>query len=180
VLYEISLLLFYAATEQLALDTYTLQTPLEETKGQRLSIDKPIIIPILRAGLGMLEAFLTLIPTARVAHIGLKRDEQTLQSHCYYFKIPTIIPANAPIFICDPMLATGGTATKAIDLLKQHNLTQPITLVTIVCAPEGLATLQADHPEVVIYTASLDRQLNQKAYILPGLGDAGDRLNGTC
>jgi uracil phosphoribosyltransferase len=177
VMYELSLLLFASATQELALQDQIIQTPLEETTGKILANLHPMVVPILRAGLGMLDAFLTLIPTAQIGYIGIKRDEETLKSHCYYIKLPEINTVG-PIFVCDPMVATGGTAVQAVSLLRER-YTLPIIFICIVAAPEGLTNLRTTHPDIKIYTAALDRQLNDKAYILPGLGDAGDRLHGT-
>ena len=177
-IYEITLLLVYEATRDLALTTTTIETPLESFTAPCLpEMNKPVIVPILRAGLGMVDAFLTLIPEARVGHIGLFRDEHTLQHHQYYFKIPKD-SANSRIFVCDPMLATGGSVSAAIHQLKECQVFD-IVFVCIVAAPEGVQYLTTEHPELPIYTASLDRQLNDHGYILPGLGDAGDRLFGT-
>ena len=177
-IYEITLLLAYEATRDLVLTTTTVETPLESCVAPCLpGINKPVIVPILRAGLGMVDAFLTLLPEARVGHIGLFRDEHTLQPRQYYFKIPKD-SANSRIFVCDPMLATGGSVSAAIHQLKKHQVFD-IVFVCIVAAPEGMQYLTTEHPELPIYTASLDRQLNDHGYILPGLGDAGDRLFGT-
>lgn len=177
-IYEITLLLAYEATRDLALTTATIETPLESLVAPCLPrTNKPVIVPILRAGLGMVDAFLTLIPEARVGHIGLYRDDDTLEPHQYYFKIPKD-SAKCRVFVCDPMLATGGSVSAAIHQLKQQQVVD-IVFVCIVAAPEGLQYLTSEHPELPIYTAGLDRQLNDDGYILPGLGDAGDRLFGT-
>ena len=176
--HEITLLLTYEATRHLSLVTTTIETPLETTESPCLSHkNKPVIIPILRAGLGMVDAFLTLLPEARVGHIGMFRDEETLKPHHYYFKIPKD-SSQSHVFICDPMLATAGSIVAAIHQLKQQGIHQ-IVFICLVAAPEGVAYLTKEHPDVPVYAASLDRKLNQKGYILPGLGDAGDRLFGT-
>ncbi|MFI5205555.1 MAG: uracil phosphoribosyltransferase, partial [Candidatus Paceibacterales bacterium] len=138
---------------------------------------KPVILPILRAGIGMVDGFLTLMPSARVGHIGLYRNEETLKPELYYFKIPKN-SEDRQFFICDPMLATGGSANEAINQLKACNI-HKIIFVCLVAAPEGIKNLLAKHPDVPIFAASLDRELNNRGYILPGLGDAGDRLFGT-
>lgn len=174
---EITLLLAYEATQKLPLGNKTISTPLETFKAPVLTGKKPVILPILRAGIGMVDGFLSLIPSARVGHIGLYRDEKTLQPHFYYFKIPKQ-SQNRQFFICDPMLATGGSSVEAINHLKAEGI-KKITFVCVVAAPEGVKHLAKAHPDIPIYTASLDRELNQHGYILPGLGDAGDRLFGT-
>ncbi len=173
---ELSVLLAYEATRHLRLTDQEVTTPLETTMGKRLA-SRTVILPILRAGLGMVDAFLSLLPNARVGHIGLNRDEETLQPHEYYYKLPERIE-KSHIFLVDPMLGTGGTASAALAMLKKRNLTR-VTFVCIVASPEGVAHVQEAHPDIPIYTASLDRQLNDVGYILPGLGDAGDRIFGT-
>lgn len=174
---EITLLIAYEATQDLSLNEVSITTPLETMLTPMLTDRYPVIVPILRAGLGMTESFLQLIPEARVGHIGLYRDEESLQPKQYYFKIPQK-SENSAYFVCDPMLATGGSTAKAISLLKERGIHR-ITLVCLVAAPEGVNVVASAHPDVKIYTASLDRQLNEHGYILPGLGDAGDRLFGT-
>lgn len=174
--YELSLILFFEATKDLTCKTIDVETPLEMCKAKTL-VETPTLIPILRAGLGMVDAFLALIPTAKIGHIGMMRNSETHLPESYYFNIPEN-SYKSPTFVCDPMLATGGTVVKAIDELKQRKFTN-ISLVTILAAPEGVEQMQKHHPDVTIYTASLERQLNEKSYILPGLGDAGDRLYGT-
>lgn len=174
---EITKLLVYEATKDLPLTTRRIQTPLETIDAPILQGKKPVVLPILRAGLGMVDGVLSLIPSARVGHIGLYRNEETLQPELYYFKIPKN-SEDRHFFICDPMLATGGSICKAIDLLKERGV-KHISLLCIVAAPEGAKKLTETHPDVKIFTAHLDRQLNEKGYILPGLGDAGDRLFGT-
>lgn len=174
---EITLFIGYEATKHLPLTTKTIKTPLEAFEGPCLTGKKPVILPILRAGIGMVDSLLKLMPSARVGHIGLYRNESTLEPVLYYFKIP----ANSKdrhFFICDPMLATGGSAIEAIYQLKKRGIST-ITFVCIVAAPEGVENLQKHHPDVVIYAANLDRALNEQGYILPGLGDAGNRMFGT-
>lgn len=174
---EISLLLVYEATKDLPMTTQIIQTPLEEFEAPMLSGKKPVILPIIRSGIGMVDAFLTLMPSARVGHIGLYRDEKTLRPHLYYYKIPTH-SKDRQFYICDPMLATGGSGAAAIDKLKESGVRR-IIFVSILAAPEGVGKIHNNHPEVPIFAASLDRKLNKKGYILPGLGDAGDRMFGT-
>ncbi len=175
--HEITIFLVYEATKDLPLTTHTIKTPLESFSAPVLAGKKPVILPILRAGIGMVDGFLTLMPSARVGHIGLFRNEETLLPECYYFKIPKQSEGRQ-FFICDPMLATGGSAIETINRLKALNI-KKIIFVCLVAAPEGIKKLLETHPDVPIFAASLDRQLNQKGYILPGLGDAGDRMFGT-
>lgn len=174
---EITLLIAYEATQDLTLKEVSIETPLELLSTPRLKDKYPVIVPILRAGLGMTESFLQLIPEARVGHIGLYRDEKALEPKQYYFKIPQNSEDSA-YFICDPMLATGGSTARAIQLLKDRGIHR-LTLVCLVTSPEGINVVASMHPDVKIYAAALDRQLNEHGYILPGLGDAGDRLFGT-
>lgn len=174
---EIAMLMAYEVTADLGLEEYELETPLEQTTGYRVAGHRLTLVPILRAGLGMVEGVLRLIPTMRVGHIGLQREHDTLEPVDYYFKIPPN-PADRNFIVTDPMLATGGSASAAVGFLKESGATH-IRLMCIVAAPEGVARLGKDHPEVTIYTAALDRELNEHGYILPGLGDAGDRLFGT-
>jgi uracil phosphoribosyltransferase len=174
---EIAMLMAYEATASLSLEPITVQTPLEEMKGWQVSGKKLTLVPILRAGLGMVEGILRLVPSARVGHIGLYRDHDTLEPVDYYFKVPGDA-AERDFFLLDPMLATGGSAISAIDSLKRTGATR-IRFLCLVAAPEGVERLQKAHPDVHIYCAALDRELNTHGYILPGLGDAGDRLFGT-
>jgi uracil phosphoribosyltransferase len=176
---ELSWLLGYEALADARLRPITVRTPMEEMQGAELG-DRIGLVPILRAGLGMVDAMLELMPTAEVWHLGLFRDERTLRPVEYYNKLPD----SASVDVClilDPMLATGGSATAAIEVLKRWGAVQPvrIKLVNLIAAPEGVAAVAAAHPDVEIHTAALDRQLNEKGYILPGLGDAGDRQFGT-
>jgi uracil phosphoribosyltransferase len=174
---EITTLLVYEVTKDLRVTATIVQTPLETCEVPILAGKKPVILAILRAGIGMVDGFLTLMPSARVAHIGLYRDEKTFKPHLYYFKIPSH-SKDRQFYICDPMLATGGSAVAAIDKLKEAGVKR-ITFVCILASPEGVARVSKAHPDVPIFTVSLDRKLNKKAYILPGLGDAGDRMFGT-
>jgi uracil phosphoribosyltransferase len=174
---EISMLLAYEVTKDFPLVLTKIKTPLEMCETFVLEGKKPVILPILRAGIGMVDGFLKLMPSARVGHIGLFRDEKTLNPNLYYIKIPQN-SEDRHFIICDPMLATGGSATMTVNELKKRGISK-ITFVCLVAAPEGIARFQAAHPDVSIYTASIDKQLNEDGYILPGLGDAGDRLFGT-
>lgn len=174
---ELGMLLVYEVTKNLPLESQTIETPLETGEFPVLKGKKPVILAIMRAGIGMVDGFLTLMPSARVAHIGIYRDEKTFKPHLYYFKIPSH-SKDRHFFICDPMLATGGSAIVAIDKLKEAGV-KKITFVSIIAAPEGVKKVSEAHPDVPIYCAHLDRKLNKKAYILPGLGDAGDRMFGT-
>ncbi len=174
---EITLLLAYEVTRELPLEPIEVDTPLEPTMGKHISGKKLAVVPILRAGLGMVEAVLRLVPSARVGHIGLFRDEKTLQPVEYYCKIPAE-PEGRMFIVLDPMLATGGSAAAAVTLLKERGARE-IRFVCLVAAPEGVRTLSGAHPDVAIWTAALDRELDGRGYILPGLGDAGDRLFGT-
>ena len=175
--HELTMLLVYEATQSLKLTTRSVQTPIETFDAKVLVDDAPVILPILRAGIGMVDAFLSLMPTAKVGHIGLYRDEKTFIPHRYYFKIPKD-STDKQFFVCDPMLATGGTATDTMSMLKDEGITRLI-FICLVAAPEGVAKLTEAHPDLPIYTASLDRELNDHKYICPGLGDAGDRTFGT-
>ena len=174
---EISLLMGYEITQDLPLEPIEIETPLQKMQGQQISGKKVAIVPILRAGLGMLDGLLRLIPVAKIGHIGLYRDENNQQPVFYYCKLPADI-AQGFVILVDPMLATGGSACDAIAKLKSYGCSQ-IRMMCLVAAPEGIARLQKEHPEVDIYTAALDQALNPQAYILPGLGDAGDRIFGT-
>jgi uracil phosphoribosyltransferase len=176
VLKRLASLMVYEVTYDLQVGSNSLETPLEKTTGFFLS-DEVILVPILRAGLGMLEAYLSFIPNAKVGHIGLYRDESTLKPVDYYAKLPPNLSRSVVILI-DPMLATGGSACAAVSYLKSREA-RNIRLNCIVAAPEGVRLLNKEHPEVKIYAAVLDRELNANGYILPGLGDAGDRIFGT-
>ena len=174
---EISGLMCYEATRNLPTKEVEVQTPVAVAKCRRLAGKKLAIIPILRAGLGMVDAMVDLIPSAKIGHIGLYRDPETHMPVEYYCKLPEDI-GNRHVFVVDPMLATGGSAVAAINFLKQHGC-QQITMMNIIGAPEGVKAVQEAHPDVDIYMAALDEKLNDHAYIVPGLGDAGDRIFGT-
>ena len=174
---EIATLIAYEATSELALEEAPVETPLEQMTGKRVSGKKLTLVPILRAGLGMVEGVARLVPAARVGHIGLYRDHDTLEPVDYYFKVPGDA-AERDFFLLDPMLATGGSATAAVTSLKRAGATR-IRFLCLVAAPEGIHRLAETHPDVIVYCAALDRELNEHGYILPGLGDAGDRLFGT-
>jgi len=174
---EIAQLLAYEVTADLATRPRTVETPLETMEGARVDGANIVVVPVLRAGLGMVEGVLALIPTARVGHIGLQRDHDTLEPADYYFKVPPGVE-NSLHIVTDPMLATGGSASAAVAFLKARGA-KSIRLMVIVAAPEGVRRMYEDHPDVPVYAAALDRELNEKGYILPGLGDAGDRLFGT-
>lgn len=174
---EIAMLMAYEATSDLAVEPVPVDTPLESTSGWAVSGKKLVLVPILRAGLGMVEGILRLIPSARVGHIGLYRDHDTLEPVDYYFKVPGDAEAR-DFLLLDPMLATGGSAAAAVSSLKRAGA-QRIRLLCLVAAPEGVRRLAESHPDVHVLAAALDRELNESGYILPGLGDAGDRLFGT-
>lgn len=174
---EIAMLMAYEATNDLALEPLDVETPLEKTTGVRVAGKKLALVPILRAGLGMVDGIIDLIPNARVGHIGLYRDHATLEPVHYYFKIPGD-EEDRLFLVLDPMLATGGSAVQAMTTLKQVGARR-IRFLCLVAAPEGVRRMLDAHPDVPIYTAALDRELNSQGYILPGLGDAGDRLFGT-
>ena len=173
---RISLLVVAEATRGLAVSEASVETPIEVTRAARLAV--PIVaVPILRAGLGMLDAFLDLVPDARVGYLGLERNEETAVARRYYGKLPAELDG-AAVFLLDPMLATGGSAVMAAEGLRGRNA-RSVCMVSIVAAPEGVAHLEARAPEVGVYAAALDRMLNDRKYIVPGLGDFGDRLYGT-
>lgn len=174
---EIAMLMVFEATRELETEEVEITTPLERTQGWRIRGKKLVVVPILRAGLGMVEGVLSLIPGARVGHVGLYRDESTLEPVEYYFKVPPDA-AGRDFLVLDPMLATGGSASAAVTGLKQRGA-ESIRFLCIVAAPEGVAKMQRDHPDVPVLAAALDRQLSDEGFILPGLGDAGDRLFGT-
>ena len=172
---RLSLIVTIDATRDLPTIDRTVQTPLEATVGQALSGDI-VVVPVLRAGLVMAEAVLDLIPDARMGHVGLQRNEETAIASRYYLKLPPM-SATTTVLVVDPMLATGGSACMALDLVHGAGASR-VRLLSIVAAPEGVATIEAAYPDVPIYTAAVDRQLNEQKYILPGLGDFGDRLYG--
>jgi uracil phosphoribosyltransferase len=173
---ELTSLMVYEITRSYPVREVTVRTPLEETRGNVLDVPV-VLVPILRAGTGMLGGVLNLIPTAKVGHIGLYRDPASLKPVEYYAKLPPQLP-QAQIILVDPMLATGGSAIVAVDILKREGGSN-IQFLCLVAAPEGVEAFSRAHPDVPIYTAALDRQLNDHGYILPGLGDAGDRIFGT-
>ena len=174
---EISMLMAYEVTRDLKTDEVEIETPLQKTKVKRLSGKKLGVVPILRAGLGMVEGMLNILPAAKVGHIGLYRDPETLKPVEYYCKLPSDV-GERDFIVTDPMLATGGSAAAAITLLKEKGA-KHIKLMCLVAAPEGVEAVNKEHPDVPIYVAALDEKLNDHGYILPGLGDAGDRIFGT-
>ena len=174
---EIAMLMGYEVSRDLPLEEVEIQTPITKTVQKQLSGKKLAIVPILRAGIGMVDGFLSLVPAAKVGHIGMYRDEETLEPVEYLVKLPEDIDQRQ-IFVVDPRLATGGSAILAVDSLKKRGAAN-IKFVCLVAAPEGVKKLQDAHPDIDIYTASLDEKLNENGYIVPGLGDAGDRLFGT-
>ena len=174
---ENAMLMSYEATRNLPLEEIEIETPIAKTTVKQIEGRHLGIVPILRAGLGMADALLTLVPTAKVGHIGLYRDPQSLKPVEYYCKLPSDV-SERDMFVLDPMLATGGSAIAAIDFLKQKGVTK-LHFLCIIAAPEGVRELREAHPDVAIYIGALDEKLNDHAYIVPGLGDAGDRLFGT-
>jgi uracil phosphoribosyltransferase len=174
---ELSPLMLYEATRDLPMETRRITTPLEEMDAPVLAGKKLCFVPVLRAGLGMLDGMLDLVPAARVGHVGLYRDPATLEAVEYYLKVPADIGERLAI-VLDPMLATGHSASAALTRLKEHGA-RAIRFICLLAAPRGIEVLAAEHPDVQVYTASIDRALNDHAYIMPGLGDAGDRLFGT-
>ncbi|MCL5291677.1 MAG: uracil phosphoribosyltransferase [Actinobacteria bacterium] len=174
---EATIILVTEATRNLRAEEVRVETPLAETTGVKLSGKKATAVPILRAGLAMVEGFLQLLPNAKIGHVGLYRDPVTHKPVEYYFKVPACLPER-DVFILDPMLATGGSAVQAINFIKQAGA-RSITLICLIAAPEGMAEVEKAHPEVAVYTAAVDEHLDERAFIVPGLGDAGDRLYGT-
>ena len=174
---EIAMLMCYEATRDLELDEVEIETPICKTKVKALKGKKMAVIPILRAGLGMVDGILAMIPTAKVGHIGLQRNEETHEPEEYYCKLPEDIEERE-VFVVDPMLATGGSSSAAIKMLKEKGC-KKIYFLCIIAAPEGLERISKDHPDIDIYVGALDEKLNENKYIVPGLGDAGDRIFGT-
>ena len=174
---EIAMLLCYEATRDLPLKEIEIETPVAITKSKVISGKKLAIVPILRAGIGMVDGILNLVPAAKVGHIGLYRDPETTLPVEYYCKLPEDI-SNRMVYVVDPMLATGGSAVAAIDFLKQHGC-RNIIMMNIIGCPEGIKAVQEAHPDVEMFLAAVDEKLNEHAYIVPGLGDAGDRIFGT-
>ncbi|MDY6315336.1 MAG: uracil phosphoribosyltransferase [Clostridia bacterium] len=174
--YEISLLMGYEATKDLELSDYEVETPITKTTGKYME-KQVALVPILRAGLGMVDAMMSIIPAAKVGHVGLYRDPETLEPVEYYCKLPTDIEKRQ-VLVLDPMLATGGSSSAAIQFIKNRGANK-IKLVCLIGAPEGIEKVMKDHPDVDIYVAAVDEKLNEHGYIVPGLGDAGDRLFGT-
>lgn len=174
---EIAMLMAFEATSNLPLRSVEVTTPVGIARGGTIEGQEPVVVPILRAGLAMQEGILRLMPTARVGHIGIYRDPATLEPHTYYAKLPPDI-ATRQVLVVDPMLATGGSAVESIGLLKGRGA-RSIRLMVLVAAPEGIRRVQDAHPDVPVYAAAVDERLNDHGYIIPGLGDAGDRLYGT-
>jgi len=174
--YQISLLLAIEASGSIETEEKVVDTPLEAVVGRVLTHQSMVVVPILRAGLGMVQPFTDIFPDVTVGYIGLERDHQTAKPRSYYCKLPPL--AGRHIFVVDPMLATGGSAARALTVVKEHGAVSP-TLICIVSSPEGIAEVESRHPGTVIHTAALDRELDARKYILPGLGDFGDRLYGT-
>ncbi|MBR3113097.1 MAG: uracil phosphoribosyltransferase [Methanobrevibacter sp.] len=174
---EISTILMYEAMRDAKLEKTTIETPLEKMETGMIDEDNYAIVPILRAGMGMVDGVLNVFPNAKIGHIGLYRNEETFQPVEYYYKMPEGINKRE-VLVIDPMLATGGSASATISRLKQDGVTK-IKLLCIVAAPQGIKCIEDDHPDVEIFCATVDRELNENAYILPGLGDAGDRVYGT-
>lgn len=174
---EVAMLMCYEATRDLPVEDCDVETPLKKMKSPKIAGKKLVIVPILRAGLGMVEGMTALIPSAKVGHIGLYRNEETLEPVKYYCKMPKDV-AERDVIIVDPMLATGGSATAAIGFMKEYGC-KNIKLMSIISAPVGIDRVREDHPDVEIYVAAVDEGLNENGYIVPGLGDAGDRIFGT-
>lgn len=174
---ELATMLCYEAMKDAKMYETEIETPLTKMKVRKIDEDKYAFVPILRAGTGMLDGIINLVPNAKIGHVGMYRDEETFKPNVYYFKVPKDIDKRE-VFILDPMLATGGSALDAIELLKEKGV-KKIKFLCIIAAPEGIKLIQEKHPDVQIYTTSIDEKLNEKAYIIPGLGDAGDRVFGT-
>jgi len=174
---EIASLLCYEALKDAKLDSVEIETPLEKIKTKKLNEDRYAFIPILRAGMGMLDGLIRVVPNAKIGHIGMYRNEETFEPVNYFFKVPKGIEKRE-VFLLDPMLATGGSACDAIELLKEKGV-KTINFLCLIAAPEGIEKVEKEHPDVKIYCAHIDKKLNDNKYICPGLGDAGDRIFGT-
>ena len=174
---ELGEMLCYEAMKDAKTYEVEIETPMEKMKVKKINEDNYAFVPILRAGTGMLDGIINVVPNAKIGHIGMYRDEETFKPNVYFFKVPKDIEKRE-VLILDPMLATGGSALDAIELLKEKGVTK-IKFLCIIASPEGIKIVEEKHPDVQIYCSSIDRQLNEKAYILPGLGDAGDRIFGT-
>lgn len=174
---ELATMLCYEAMKEAETYETEIETPMTKMKVRKINEDKYAFVPILRAGTGMLDGIINLVPNAKIGHVGMYRDEQTFKPNVYYFKVPKDIDERE-VLILDPMLATGGSGIDAIDLLKEKGV-KKIKFLCIIAAPEGIKKMQEKHPDVQIYTTSIDEKLNENAYIIPGLGDAGDRVFGT-
>ena len=174
---ELATMLCYEAMKEAETYETEIETPMTKMKVRKINEDKYAFVPILRAGTGMLDGIINLVPNAKIGHVGMYRDEKTFKPNVYYFKVPKDI-SQREVLILDPMLATGGSGIDAIDLLKEKGV-KKIKFLCIIAAPEGIKKMQEKHPDVQIYTTSIDEKLNENAYIIPGLGDAGDRVFGT-
>lgn len=174
---ELSMLLCYEALKDVKLEDIEIETPITKMKTKRLDENKFVFLPILRAGTGMIDGVLKIVPNAKIGHIGMYRDEETFEPHNYYYKVPKGIE-NKEVIIIDPMLATGGSIIDTITQLKKENV-KKIKVLCIIAAPEGITRVHEKYPDVKIYCTSVDEKLNENAYIVPGLGDAGDRIFGT-
>ena len=174
---ELATMLCYEAMKDAKMEEIEIETPIQKMKTRKINEDNYAFVPILRAGTGMLDGIIQVVPNAKIGHIGMYRDEETFKPNVYFFKVPKDINKRE-VLILDPMLATGGSGLDAIELLKEKGVTK-IKFLCIIAAPEGIKAIEEKHPDVQIYTASIDEKLNEKAYIVPGLGDAGDRIFGT-
>ena len=174
---ELATILCYEAMKDAKLEDVEIETPIQKMKTRKINEDNYAFVPILRAGTGMLDGIIQVVPNAKIGHVGMYRDEETFKSNVYFFKVPKDI-AQREVLILDPMLATGGSGIDAIELLKEKGV-KNIKFLCIIAAPEGIKAMQEKHPDVQIYCAAIDEKLNEHAYIIPGLGDAGDRIFGT-
>lgn len=174
---ELATMLCYEAMKDAKLHEVEIETPIQKMKTRKINEDNYVFVPILRAGTGMLDGIIQAVPNAKIGHVGMYRDEETFKPNVYFFKVPKDI-ADREVLILDPMLATGGSGIDAIDLLKEKGV-KKIKFLCIIAAPEGIKAMQEKHPDVQIFTTNIDEKLNEKAYIVPGLGDAGDRIFGT-